>query len=431
MPSVPPTAAAAPDITGKTDKPALAMVTTLFFMWGFLTVLNDILVPHFKAIFELNYTRVMLIQFTFFMAYFLLSLPSGWIVSRIGYQRAMVLGLLTMACGSLLFIPSASLASYELFLGALFVLAAGMTVLQVSANPYVAVLGPPATASSRLNLAQAFNSLGTAIAPWLGGALILSEAARTPEQLRALSPEALAAYRVAEASSVKLPYLTFAAILLLLAAAVWRFRLPVLASIENAGDGKGERPAGSAWRVRHLMLGAAGIFLYCGAEVSIGSFLVNFFSQPEIGGFTERTAARYVSYYWSGAMAGRFLGSALLQRIPAGKLLGLYAIAASALVWLTVLSSGQVALWAIISVGLFNSIMFPNIFALAIAGLGKLTSQGSGILIMAILGAAVIPVAQGALADRIGIHHAFILPALCYLYVVYYGFRGCRRHGQP
>ena len=416
MPSIAAPTKPAPDISGKTDKPALAMVTTLFFMWGFLTVLNDILVPHFKAIFELNYTRVMLIQFTFFMAYFLLSLPSGWLVNRAGYQRSMVLGLLTMASGSLLFIPSAALASYGLFLTALFVLAAGMTVLQVSANPYVAVLGPPQTASSRLNLAQAFNSLGTAIAPWLGGMLILSEAARTPAQLRALTPEELTAYRVAEASSVKMPYLAFAAILLLLAAVIWRFRLPVLASIENAGaGGEAGRPAGSAWRVRHLVLGAAGIF----------------FSQPDIGGFTERTAARYVSYYWSGAMVGRFLGSALLQRIEAGKLLGIYAIAASSLVWLTVFSSGRIALWAIISVGLFNSIMFPNIFALAIEGLGKLTSQGSGILIMAILGAAVIPVAQGALADRIGIHHAFFLPALCYLYVVFYGFRGCRHAGRP
>jgi len=411
----------------RTNKPAMAMVTTLFFMWGFLTVLNDILVPHFKSLFDLNYTRVMLIQFTFFMAYFVLSLPSGKLVAAIGYQRSMVVGLLTMAAGALAFLPAASLISYELFLAALFVLAAGMTVLQVSSNPYVTVLGPPAGTSSRLNLAQAFNSLGTAIAPWLGGLLILSSAPLSQEELRSLPPEGLNAYRAAEAASLKMPYLVFAGILILLAIALWRFRLPVIKNIE-AGGGEDASPpiASSAWRIRHLMLGAVGIFLYCGAEVSIGSFLVNFFSQPEIGGLTEQVAARHVSYYWTGAMIGRFVGSALLRRAPAGKLLGLYGLIASGLVWLTVCTTGHTAMWAIISVGLFNSIMFPTIFALAIDGLGKLTSQGSGILIMAILGAAVIPLSQGALADSIGIHHSFALPAVCYLYVVFYGFKGCR-----
>ncbi len=426
MPSITASTGAGAGLT-KTCKSAMAMVTTLFFMWGFLTVLNDILVPHFKSLFDLNYTRVMLIQFTFFMAYFVLSLPSGKLVGAIGYQRSMVVGLLTMGIGALMFLPAASLVSYPLFLSALFVLAAGMTVLQVSSNPYVTVLGPAETASSRLNLAQAFNSLGTAIAPWLGGLLILSSAPLKQEELRSLAPEALAAYRTAEASSLKLPYLVFAGILFALAVALWRFRLPVIKHIEAGGDSDTTTQiAKSAWRVRHLVLGAAGIFLYCGAEVSIGSFLVNFFTQPEIGGLTEQVAARYVSYYWTGAMIGRFAGSALLQRIPAGKLLGLYGLIASALVWVTVFTTGHTAMWAIISVGLFNSIMFPSIFALAIDGLGKLTSQGSGILIMAILGAAVIPVTQGALADRIGIHTAFMLPAVCYLYVVFYGFKGCR-----
>lgn len=428
MPSL--SVSAAPRSAGgvASSRSALAMVTTLFFLWGFLTVLNDILVPHFKAIFDLNYTRVMLIQFTFFMAYFLLSLPSGRIVNWIGYQHSMVVGLVTMGAGALMFLPAASAPSYALFLAALFVLAAGMTLLQVCSNPYIAMLGPPETASSRLNLAQAFNSLGTAIAPWLGGVLILSSAARSLEDVRSLPAEQLAAYRLAEASSVKMPYLVFAGILFLVAVVMWRFKLPVLSAIEHDGSEAVEKGhvVRSAWRVRHLVLGAAGIFLYCGAEVSIGSFLVNFFSQPDIGGLTPKVASHYVSYYWTGAMIGRFLGFALLQRLPAGKLLGVYGLIASGLVWVSVCTSGQVAMWTIISVGLFNSIMFPNIFALAIEGLGKLTSQGSGILMMAVLGPAVLPLAQGALADRIGVHHAFFLPALCYLYVVYYGFRGCR-----
>ncbi len=412
----------------QTYRSALALVTTLFFMWGFLTVLNDILVPHFKAIFDLDYTRVMLIQFTFFSAYFVLSVPVGRMVGWIGYQAAMVLGLGVMGTGALMFLPAAGAPSYPLFLAALFVLAAGMTVLQVSCNPYVTVLGPPEGASSRLNLAQAFNSLGTAVAPWLGGVLILSNSAKSAAELRALTPAELTAYRLAEAASVKAPYLIFAGLLFALGILMWRVKLPVIASIEQGGEDAIEngRVVRSAWRVRHLMLGALGIFLYCGAEVSIGSFLVNFFSQPEIGGLTEKTGARYVSYYWSGAMAGRFAGAWLTRRIAAGKLLALFGLAASALVWICIFSTGAVAMWSIILVGLFNSIMFPNIFALAIEGLGRLTSQGAGILFMAALGPAVVPLAQGALADRIGVHQAFVIPALCYLYVVYYGMRGCR-----
>lgn len=428
MPIATSPSSAAVSAATQTHRSALALVTTLFFMWGFLTVLNDILVPHFKAIFDLNYTRVMLIQFTFFSAYFLLSAPVGKIVGRIGYQPSMVLGLGVMGTGALMFLPAAGVPSYPLFLAALFVLAAGMTVLQVSCNPYVTVLGPPEGASSRLNLAQAFNSLGTAIAPWLGGLLILSNSAKTADEIRAMTPGALAAYRLTEAASVKTPYLVFAAILFALGVVLWRVKLPVITSIEQHGEDAIEngKVVHSAWRVRHLMLGALGIFLYCGAEVSIGSFLVNFFSQPEIGGLTEQTGARYVSYYWSGAMVGRFAGAWLTRRIPAGRLLALFALIASALVWVCIFSTGAVAMWTIILVGLFNSIMFPNIFALAIEGLGRLTSQGAGILFMAALGPAVVPLAQGTLADRVGIHQAFVIPALCYLYVVYYGLRGCR-----
>lgn len=405
---------------------ALAVITTVFFMWGFVTVLNDILVPHLKAIFDLNYTQTMLIQFTFFSAYFLMSMPSARLISWTGYKNSIMIGLCVMGVGALLFIPAASLPSYSVFLAALYIVASGMTVLQVAANPYVAVLGPPDKASSRLNLAQAFNSLGTTIGPYLGGIFILSAVTRSVAEIKAMSPEELQAHKLLEASSVKLPYVGIACLLFLLAFAISRFHLPVLANIEEGRTH--DHTAGSVWRYRHLVLGAIGIFIYVGAEVSIGSFLVNYFSQPSIGGLSEREAARYVSFYWGGAMIGRFVGSAVLQRLKAGLVLGCAAMAACVLVTTSIVSTGAVAMWSIICVGLFNSIMFPNIFTLGIDGLGKLTGKGSGVLVMAIVGGAIIPIAQGALADSIGIHTAFILPAVCYLYIVYYGFHGSK-HG--
>ena len=406
--------------------PALAVVTTVFFMWGFVTVLNDILVPHLKRIFELNYTQIMLLQFTFFSAYFLMSQPSAKLISWLGYSKSVVTGLGVMGIGALLFLPAAAVPSYALFLGALFVLASGMTVLQVAANPYVAVLGPPETAASRLNLAQAFNSLGTTIGPLLGGFLILSAVNKTSAEIQAMSPDQLQAYRLLEASSVKWPYVGIAVLLFVLAFAISRFRLPKIAAVEESRGHESTGWHDSVWRHRHLVLGAVGIFIYVGAEVSIGSFLVNYFSQPYIGGFTEQQAASYVSFYWGGAMVGRFVGSALMQKLRPGIVLASAAIAACLLITTSILTTGSVAMWTIILVGLFNSVMFPTIFTLGIDGLGKLTGKGSGILIMAIVGGAIIPVAQGALADRVGIHMAFILPALCYLYIFYYGLYGSR-----
>jgi FHS family L-fucose permease-like MFS transporter len=402
---------------------ALAMVTTLFFMWGFLTCLNDILVPHLKAIFDLTYAEVMLIQFAFFGAYFLFSIPSSKVIDRIGYQKTMVLGLCTMGLGAFLFIPAASVPSYPLFLGALVVLAAGITALQVAANPYVSVLGPARTASSRLNLTQAFNSLGTFLAPWFGKALILSSAALGMAEIRQLSPDALQRYRLHEASTVKLPYLGLGLALLVLGIIIGFFKLPAMPAAQHR---TGDHSAGSIWKYRHLVLGAVGIFTYVGAEVSIGSFLVNYFSQPDIGNITEKVAAGFVSYYWGGAMVGRFIGSAILQKARTGAVLGIAAAMASLLVCFSMLATGHVAMWSIILVGFFNSIMFPSIFTLGIAELGPLTGDGSGLLVMAIVGGAIIPVAQGFLADRIGIHHAFILPAICYLYIVYYALWGSK-----
>jgi FHS family L-fucose permease-like MFS transporter len=399
------------------------MVTTLFFFWGFVTVLNDILVPHLKSIFDLNYTKVMLIQFAFFSAYFIFSIPSAKVIDAMGYKKTMVAGLVTMGIGALLFIPAASAPSFPLFLCALMVLAAGITALQVAANAYVTVLGPPETASSRLNLTQAFNSLGTTIGPYIGGLFILNANASSSAAMQQMSADALQAYKIQEASSVKLPYTVIGVALILFAVLIGMFKLPPMPEARREAHQKSNA---SIWKYTHLVLGMVGIFVYVGAEVSIGSFLINYLSQPSIGNMSEMMAAKYVAYYWGGAMIGRFIGSALLQKIKTGTLLGLCGLTAATLVCITMLTTGTVAMWSVILVGLFNSIMFPSIFTLGIARLGPLTGDGSGLMIMAIVGGAILPVVQGAIADRIGIHHAFILPVLCYLYIAYYAFRGSR-----
>ena len=417
-------APAAPLTTANKDySRPLAIVTTLFFMWGFLTCLNDILVPHLKSIFDLSYARVMLIQFAFFSAYFLFSMPWSRIVNAIGYQRTMVAGLFTMALGAFLFIPAAVTVSYPLFLTALMVLAAGITGLQVAANPYVVVLGKPETASSRLDLTQAFNSLGTTVAPKLGGLLILSAAPLAMEQLRQFTPQALQVYRVQQAASVKLPYTAIGVALVLLAVMIGAFKLP---KIEVAANRPGEKVSDSIWKHPNLFFGALGIFAYVGAEVSIGSFLVNYFGLPNIAGMSAQTAAGYVSFYWGGSMAGRFLGAPLLRRFKAGYLLALCAIFAAALVVASMMLGGHTAMWTILAVGFFNSIMFPTIFSLGVAELGPLTGNGSGLLNMAIVGGAILPVIQGAIADQVGLHHAFVLPVICYLYILFYALSGSK-----
>ena len=406
---------------------ALSVVTTLFFMWGFLTCLNDILVPHLKSIFDLNYAQVMLVQFAFFGAYFIFSIPSAKIIDWMGYQRSMVAGLVTMGVGAFLFVPAASVPSFPLFLGALIVLAAGITCLQVAANPYVTVLGKPETASSRLNLTQAFNSLGTFLAPFFGGLLILSTVPKTVQEIRALTPDALQGYRLHEAATVKTPYVGLGIALVALAIAIGSFKLP---KIEHAQHKIGEKVADSIWKHANLIFGAIAIFVYVGGEVSIGSFLVNYFSQPEIGGLTERVAASFVAFYWGGAMVGRFIGSGLLQKMSTRRLLGICAVCAAGLVATSMLTTGHFAMWSIILVGFFNSIMFPSIFTLGVAELGPLTGDGSGILIMAIVGGAIIPVTQGWIADRIGIHHAFFLPVICYVYILFFALSGSKPNSE-
>ena len=399
----------------------LAILTTLFFLWGFLTSLNDILVPHLKSISDFDYTKVMLVQFAFFSAYFLFSVPWSMVVNKIGYQKTMVVGLVTMSLGALLFVPAASIPSFPLLLTGLMILAAGITGLQVSANPYVLVLGRPETASSRLNLTQAFNSLGTTLAPILGGIFILSAAPLAAEQLKQLSPQALNAYRMNQAASVKMPYIIISIALILLAVAVARFKLP---KIEQTTAGVGEKIKDSIWKHPNLLFGALGIFAYVGAEVSIGSFMVNYLGQPEIAGFSPKIAAGYVSFYWGGAMVGRFIGSGVLQKVKTGRLLAVCAVCSATLVTVSMLANGHLAMWTMIAVGLFNSIMFPSIFTLGIAELGPLTGTGSGLMNMAIVGGAIVPVLQGVIADHSGIHHAFLLPVICYLYILFYALKG-------
>jgi len=410
--------------TGLNYTGPLIMVTTLFFMWGFLTCLNDILIPHLKAIFDLNYAQVMLVQLAFFGAYAVFSIPAGFITERVGYKPMMVAGLLTMAAGALLFVPAAMVPSFPLFLAALIILAGGITVLQVAANPYVALLGPARTASSRLTLTQAFNSLGTAIAPWFGGILILATAPKAAEEIAKMLPAELQTYRIDQASSVKLPYIGIAVALVVLAVVIARFKLP---HIPEAEGGHAVVKDDSIWKHPNLVMGAIGIFTYVGAEVAIGSFLVNYLHEPNIGNLSLETAAKVLSVYWLGAMVGRFIGSYVLRHLPPRRVLAANAFIAAALICISMATTGYTAMVSILAIGFFNSIMFPTIFTLGIEGLGPLTGEGSGMLNTAIVGGAIIPLVQGYIADRMGIHHAFFLPAICYLYIVFFAIKGLPR----
>jgi len=397
----------------------LVIVTILFFMWGLLTALNDVLIPHLKAIYTLSYVQAMLVQFCFFGAYFIVSLPAGMLIKKIGYQHGAVAGLVIAAVGCALFYP-ASNSGYSLFLFAFFVLAAGITILQVAANPYVTVLGDPKTASSRLTLTQAFNSLGTTVAPTLGGMLILSGGVLGAAEIGLLPAAEQAAYRVKEAASVQGPYLALAGALLLLAVLFAFARLPkIVHHDDEAGAGNGK----SLLSHRNLVLGAVAIFLYVGGEVSIGSFLINYLGEGSVAGLTPAVAAHYVSYYWGGAMIGRFAGFAVMRKVSPGKTLAFNAGCVTLLVLVAIFVQGHVAMWAILAVGLFNSIMFPTIFSMALHQLGKLTGQASGVLCMAIVGGALVPFAQGILADSIGLNLSFLVPAACYIFILYFGLK--------
>ncbi len=424
------------DLQMKTDTRAMSVATALFFMVGFLTCLNDIVSPHLKSIFALDYAQTQSIPFFFFSSYFVFSYPAGKIVERFGYKKSMVVGLFVMALGALGFLPAAHLATFALFLAALVILAAGMTVVQVAINPYVTVIGPAATASSRLNLAQAFNSVGTFIAPFIGTYLILRNtmAPATREQLLAMTAVQRQAYRVLQASTVQTPYLIITIGLVLLALALAAIKLkPQTGHTDLTQDfrpgafAEALSAPSSIWKHKWVIFGALGIFTYVGAEVSIGNLLVNYMGLPQIAGLRESIAGYFLMCYWGGAMLGRFVGSAVLQRVRTGPVLTVAAIGAFTLVVISLLTHGHLAMIAMLAVGFCNSIMFPSIFTLGIQDLGPLTSKGSSILIGAILGGAIVPKLQGIVADHIGLHRSFFIPAICYIYIAAFAFAAIKR----
>jgi MFS transporter, FHS family, L-fucose permease len=434
---------------GKSYTGALAIITTLFFVWGSLTSLNDVLIPYAQHVFKLKLAASMLIQTAFFSAYFIFSIPASKVINWIGYKRAILVGLGTMVLACLCFYPAAKIPSFPFFLGALIILATGITVLQVAANPYVAVLGNPRTASSRLNLTQAFNSLGTTIFPWIGAHLILRTTSLAVAQSTSQEADAV----------VTLYVYFFATALVLLAIGIGISRLPEMQAAEHS---PGEKVNDSVWKHPNLVYGAIGIFVYVGGEVAIGSAIANYLALDNIGGFisaasvpdaAERyrqalgVAATFISLYWGGAMIGRFIGSALLQKTKPGKLLAIAAAMAAILLTTTVLTNGPAAMWSVLAIGFFNSIMFPCIFTMAIDGLGPLTGDGSGILNMAIVGGALIPFLVGKLGDWInhtyyptlsqgetswgqGIHYALIAAVLCYLYILFFAVSGSKTNTE-
>jgi FHS family L-fucose permease-like MFS transporter len=385
----------------------MVLMVSLYFSIGFITALNDILIPHFKDLFHLTNVLALLVQFCFFGAYFVMSIPSGWVVGRIGYKAGIIAALCTMACGLLVFVPASIVILYPVFLFALFVVGSGLALLQVAINPYVGALGKPETAASRLNLCGFLNSLATTIAPKVGAAFIFIAAGATAAEL---------------ARSVRVPYVCLAVFTLLLAVVTYFVELPEV--IEKSTDGAASE--GHAWNFRHLRLGAVAIFTYVGAEVAIGSILIAFLGQPSMGGLSHTRAAFFVSLYWGGAMVGRLIGSFALLQIRAERALAVVAMVAMVLVAITILGHGRFAGMAIVACGLLNSVMWPCIFPLSLKGLGKFTSQGSGILVMMVVGGAVIPEIQGLLADKFGYQHSFAIVLACYAYIVYFALRGHR-----
>lgn len=427
----------------KSYRTAFIFVTILFFLWGFITVLVDSLIPRLREVFTLSYFQAGMVQFAFFGAYFLLSIPAGYILSKIGYKKGIILGLATMAAGCLLFYPAASERIFGLFMFGYFTLAAGITILQVAANPYVTVLGPEKTASSRLNLSQAFNSLGTAIAPAIGAMFILHDRVMTSAEITALDETARTTYFAEEASAVQIPFLGIAAFIGIIALVFLFVNLP---KIGDTASSNNYRPV---LRNRNLVLGALGIFFYVGAEVALGSYMINYFLNLNLAevvsnnlfmrsiaewilstGITESSAMAvvgvFVSFYWTGAMIGRFFGSYLTKFFNPAKVLACFAIGAVIMIVASSASTGLIAMWTLISVGLFNSIMFPTLFSLALEGLGDDKPQGSGVLCTMIVGGAIIPPAFGFMTDSFGFTTAFMLIIFCYAYIFYYSLRSKR-----
>ena len=394
---------------------ALSSLTVLFFMMGFITCLNDILIPYLKAIFQLTFAQANLINLCFFGAYFVMGIPAGVVVQRLGYKGGMLLGFLIAALGCFLFYPAADQRSYGLFLGALFVLATGVVLLQVAGNPYVAILGPARSAPARLTLTQAFNSLGTTIAPILGAALILSN---LPDLNSTAAAESI------DVKAVQIPYLAIGGVLIVISLLLALLKLPKIEHAPDAADATPGRAPRRAWNYRHLVLGMVGIFAYVGGEVAIGSHIVSYLHLPDVMSLAPEVAGKKVAYYWGGAMVGRFIGAYLLNKFNPGRLLAFTALGAVVLVAISVATRGEVAMWSLLAVGLMNSIMFATIFTLAVAGLGRHTEEASGLLNVAIVGGAVVPMLFGLVADASSLRLAFVLPVLCYLYIMWYGLRG-------
>ncbi len=403
---------------------ALRLLASLFFIWGFITVINNTLLPHLRSVFELNYVQTTLIESVWFIAYFVASVPSALVIERVGYQRSLVIGLVTMALGALGMLLAARLPSYAVTLVALFTIAAGITLLQVAANPYVAVVGSADTAPARLNLVQAFNSLGTTLAPLFGGYLILGRSASGTARADSVLS---AAERLADARAVQLPYAIVAAVLIALAVVISRSALPDIGAHAQRTS-TAERRRHSLWRHRNLVFGIPAIFIYLIAEIGVSNLFINFVSLPGIGNVTHEQASRYLFLLWGGMMVGRFGGSYLMRFIAGEKVLAVFAIGAFLTMIVTSFAAGTTAMVALILVGLFHSIMFPTIFTLGIRDLGPLTEEGSGLLIMAIAGGALV-IAQGWLADHFGLQLSFLLTAACELYVLFYALVGSRSSG--
>jgi FHS family L-fucose permease-like MFS transporter len=390
---------------GKSNyKSAFILMSSLFFIWGAIVSLNDVLIPHLKSLFDMNYAEAMLVQFCYFMAYFIMAVPASRVIGKIGYKKGIVLGLTVVGIGCLIFLPAAKLFSYEVFLFGLFVMATGNVFLQVVGNPYILILGPQETASSRLNFAQGVNSFATTIAPLVGAYLILGDHKNTTEQ----------------ASSIQGPYIGLAIFVFLIAGIFALIKLPTIKSQKR------RKVTGNVFNYRQLRFGVIALMLYVGAEVTIGSFIVSYLGLPEIAGMPEQMAAKYIPLYWAGLMIGRFIGSAILQKTSAQKVLVWAAILAILFLAVTILTTGYISMWAMLLTGLFNSIMWSNIFTLAINGLGDLTIKASGILVMAPVGGAILPLLQGLLADMdfVGLQYSYLLPLICYGFILFYGLNG-------
>jgi FHS family L-fucose permease-like MFS transporter len=401
--------------------PALALLATLFFMWGFISVINNTLLPHLRSVFQLNYFQTTLIESTWFIGYLIASIPAAKLIERIGYQRALTTGLAIMTVGSLGMVLAASLPSYEVTLASLFTVSCGIALLQVAANPYVAVIGPPESSESRLTLVQAFNTTGDVLAIIFGRYLIL---ARTAGGTSGEGAKLTYAQRMADAQATELPYLIVAGVLALLGLMIWRARLPELGSSTRRLAAE-QRKHLSLWNHRNLIFGCGAIAACVWAEISVGNLFINFASQPTVANITHEQAAFYLTFFWGGMMVGRFAGAFIMRAIPPEKVLAVFAFGGVCASLVATLAHGPAAMYALISVGLFTSIMFPTIFALAIRGLGPLTEEGSGLLILSIAGGALVFI-NGKVADHYGINWAFLITALCELYVLGYALWGSR-----